>query len=122
MVLGLDAGEDLGEEGLLSSRSVLLATCLRRAPGGAAGAHEAHLAVAEGHDDEHGFGFALGDEGVKDEVGLADDGPAGGVVGEAVEQVEDGVVLLGFGVVAGWRVDEEVRLVLRCRPVTTEVV
>ena len=66
---------------------------------------------AERHDNEHGLGFALGDEIVEDDVGTADGGPGAGVIAEAVEQVEDGIGLLAARVVAGRSVNEKVAIV-----------
>ena len=45
------------------------------------------FAVSERHDDNHGFGFALGDEIVQDDVGAPDCGPATGIVTEAVQEI-----------------------------------
>ncbi len=112
VVLGLDAGEDLGEEGLGVEVGVF-GDGVGGAPGVEAAEDEAHVAVAEGHDDDHGLDLALGEERVEDEIGLSHGDPAVGAVGVAVEEIQDGVVAFPFRVVAGRCVDEEVGLVLR---------
>ena len=48
-------------------------------------------------------------------MGLADGGPAAGILSVAVQEVENGVFRFGFGVVAGRGVDEEVALILTDR-------
>lgn len=72
---------------------------------------EGHVAVGERHDNDHGFDFVLGEEIVEDDVSLIDGGPGGGGLAPAVEKIENGVGFFGFGVVAGWRVDDVVVLV-----------
>ena len=64
------------------------------------------LAAAVFHDDDHGFGVALCEEVVEDEVDAALIGPAGFIFAGAVLEIEDRVALGGGGVVVGRGVDE----------------
>ena len=109
VVGGLDLREDFGEEGLLEALVVVGGF------GGVAaafgGGDVVEVAVAEGHDYDHGLDLALGEEVVEDEVGFAYGGPAIGAFVEAVEEVEDWVESLGGWVVAWWGVDVVVVLV-----------
>ena len=59
------------------------------------------FAIAEWHNDEHGLGFALGDEVVKDDVSAADGGPAAGVIAVPVQQIQGGISLFAARIVAG---------------------
>src|SRR6266403_1440938 len=59
------------------------------------------FAIAEGHNDEHGLGFALGDEIVEDDVGAADGGPAAGVITVPVQEIQGGISLFAARIVAG---------------------
>ena len=72
---------------------------------------EAHVAVGEGHDDDHGLDGSGGEEVVEDEIGLEGGGPGVDGVGPAVEKIEDGVDGFGARVVAGWRIDDVAALV-----------
>ncbi len=67
--------------------------------------------VAERHDDEHGLGFASGNEIVEYDVGAAHLGPGVIVVTVAVQQIENGISLLATRVVAGRSVHEEAAIV-----------
>jgi len=111
VVGGLDEGEDFGGEHGHEELGIVLDGD-GVAPDGEAVLDKAHVAVAEGHDDDHGLDFALCEEVVEDEVGLLVVGPALGDAAPAVEEVEDGVGLCG-GVVAGRGVDDEILLIGR---------
>jgi len=58
-----------------------------------------------GHDDDHGFGGARGDEGIEDPMGFAVDGPGGFVVAVTVGEIQDGEFAEFF--VAGRGVDDD---------------
>jgi len=105
VVLVLDGGDDFGFKGLGEEVEVG-GDEGSIAPDGDGMAGEVFFAVAERHDDDHGNGFAGGDEGVEDEVGVAVVGPAGFNVRPAVQEIEDGIAAFAVGVVAGWRVDD----------------
>lgn len=67
---------------------------------------DVEVAVAAGHDDDGGDHFVVGDEAIEHEVGFAGEGPAVFGVGEAVEEVEDGIAGFAVGVVVGRGVDD----------------
>ena len=67
VVVGLDLGDDLLQERALKEVDVVVDGD-SVVPDVKAVADEAHVAVAERHDEDHGTGFALCDEGVEDEV------------------------------------------------------
>ena len=58
-----------------------------------------------GHDDDHGTGLAGLDELVGDGLHLTFVAPSRVVVGEAVEQVDDGIVLRGILVESAGQID-----------------
>src|SRR5207237_5086811 len=68
-------------------------------------------AVTEGHYDEHGLGFALGDKVVEDHVSAAHGGPAAGVIAIAMQEVKHRIGLLAERVVTGRGIHVEVALV-----------
>src|ERR1051325_8914769 len=119
-VIGVDHGDDFGEEDVAEfvvvehsggwSRAVGSGrACGRRgrwACGRAeAAAGEERAAAAIFHDNDHGFGFAFGEQVIHDEIYTTLGVPTGFVFACAVLEVEDGITL-GGAVVAGRGVDE----------------
>ena len=78
--------------------------------------------VAVGHDDDHGFGFAVRDQAVEDPVCFAVDAPSGVVVAEPMHEVKHRVFRRGIALVAGRGIDVQTALdVERFRKVVVPV-
>jgi len=111
VILGLDTGKDLGEQGLGEEIGVMV-------DGDWFVPHvelvdERHVTVAERHYDDHGLYFAFGEQVVEDEVGATYGGPSGVGVAPAVKEVHDRIGLPCFCIIAGRSVDVVSTLVLR---------
>ena len=65
------------------------------------------------HHDDEGLGFALGDQVVHDQAGVALAAPAGFIFAPAVLQIEHRIALARVLVVAGRRVNEDVARLCR---------
>ena len=98
----LDGGQELLIEELLVGPALHVEVAV---PGGAC-----LRTTGIGHDDEHGAGLAGADELFDDDLQLPLLRPGGIGVGEAVQEVEHGVLRVGRGIVALREIDVEAYL------------
>src|SRR5439155_7795839 len=106
----LDLRYDFAEQSLTKLREVSLAEAgvakRRNAPG-----EDLRSAVAEGHNNDHGFGLAASDEVVENHVRAPDSSPGARIIAETVEKVQNRISLIGSEIVTGWRIDIEISII-----------
>uniref|UniRef100_E6PZ47 Uncharacterized protein n=1 Tax=mine drainage metagenome TaxID=410659 RepID=E6PZ47_9ZZZZ len=95
----------------LSEKVVVALPQSRAAKGRPIFGNDLRHAIPERHNNDHGSGFAQRDQVVKDKVGSAYQGPTACVKGEAVQQIEHGIALVAFRIVAGRGINDEIPLV-----------
>ena len=106
----LNFRDDFSEQGFAELIVVTLAE-VRVAQAWSSWRNDLRRAIAERHDDEHRFRFPLRDQVIENHVSAPHGGPAARVIAETVKEVQDRVQLVGFGIVAGRRIDEIVSFI-----------